>query len=90
MRWIALGVNVPVGVVLQQRVVIVFMLVLRSAVLGTMAGIGRRVGWGYNITRCGVAEGVIVIVARHEMRKGIRFVPVDQSRLTHFFVGGLT
>lgn len=85
-----LGLNVPVRIVLQQRIITVLVLVLCGAVSGTMAGIGGRVGWGGSAASdeiVGIAEWMIVVVARYEMREGIRVVLVDQSRLAHVFVG---
>lgn len=66
--------NICIRIVLQQRIIIVFVLVLRGAILRTMTGIRGRVGWGNSATIgeiVGVAEGMIVVVARHEMRDGV-------------------
>ena len=72
--------NVHIRIVLQQRVVTVLVLVLRSAVWRMMTGIRRRVGWsdsGPSSEVVGVAERVIVIVARYEMRGDVRLVSAD-------------
>jgi len=90
MRRLVLGVSIPVRIVLQQRVIIVFVLVLCGAVSRTVAGIRGRVGWGDSAASdevVGIAERVVVVVARHYMREGIRIILVDQSRLAHVFVG---
>ena len=85
-RQLVLGVNVPIRIVLQQRVIVVLVLVpvLRGATRRMMASIRRRIGWGHNATSCEVVrvtEGVIIVVVRHEMREGVRIIPVDRSRL---------
>ena len=57
-RQLVLGVNVPIRIVLQQRVIVVLFLVpvLRGATRRMMASIRRRIGWGHNATSCEVVS----------------------------------
>ena len=80
-------VDVPLRVVLQQRVVII--LVLRGAVPRRVTGIRRWVGWRDGVVGrkvVGIAEGMIIVIARHEMRNGVRFISVNQSRLAQVLI----